>query len=636
MIVLGDYKLFKAIGKGSFGEVFLTQKGDDPTKLATKCIDLKKINDNIMKYLKNEIEIMKDLNHPNTIHLEKVMQSQHHYFVIMEFCNGGTLSECLCKNGRAFNQEIIQYFMRQIVEGLKYIHSKNIIHRDIKLDNVLINFKNKEDQKNFNLLAAEVKIIDFGLATKLGPDRLAITALGSPINMDPIILKKYDKAGGFAKLQKYNEKADIWSLGTICYEMLTGENLFKANNIQELIAKSERGEYIIPITNDLSNEIVSFINAMLQYDSMKRYSAEELSRHDFLVKNVKDFTKFNLTSISHRVNGHTITLSTKENTTIWNLFNKKDKTKINEWEKYINGLLAEYKAAIGYLIENDLINQSKTIKELYTKISNIKTQYDLGNMKYLKDLPRPITPECIYGCTIAERNKKYNEILLKLRNDKTQLEAKINSFDKNSYKTSNDILLDYHKNISELQRLDNNIKEIENNYNNIWAPPPELIKEPKTIQKEKDYHSNLLKIYVKKVDNLMENLDLIFTIKNNESILFNRQIKLNLENNFNYKCSCKIKFSDWANIENYYLKIENGINSLNNQKVKISLGKIKGGKGITFNSAIPGIQNQIINVTLNPLLFEGKKYLVNEVQDIKILKAFQGKSTATAKIPNII
>ena len=385
MIILGDYKLFKIIGKGSFGEVYLTQKGDNPTKLATKCIDIKKINVGIKKYLKNELEILKELNHPNLIHLENIMQSHHHYFIVMELCNGGTLYECLHKYGKPFSQKIIQYFMRQIVEGLKYIHSKNIIHRDIKLDNVLVNFKNEEDEKNLNLLNAEAKIIDFGLATKLGPDKLAITALGSPVNMDPIILKKYDKAGGFAKLQKYNEKADIWSLGTICYEMLTGENLFQANNLQELIAKSERGEYIIPITNDLSNEIVSFINAMLQYDSLKRYSAEELSRHDFLVKNVNDFTKLNLSQISKRVLGNAITLSSKDNKTLWNLFNKKDKTKINEWEEYINGLLEEYKAAIDYLKENKIINNKLNLNELYTKINDIKTQYDLGNMKYLKE-----------------------------------------------------------------------------------------------------------------------------------------------------------------------------------------------------------------------------------------------------------
>ena len=85
------------------------------------------MNDNIRKYLNNEINIMKELNHPNIIHLEKVIPSAHHYYVIMEYCNGGDLFDCLQKHGKPFNQEIIQHIMRQVIDGLKYIHSLRII-----------------------------------------------------------------------------------------------------------------------------------------------------------------------------------------------------------------------------------------------------------------------------------------------------------------------------------------------------------------------------------------------------------------------------------------------------------------------------------------------------------------------------
>ena len=333
-IILNDYKLFNKIGKGSFGEVYLTQKGNDPNFLATKRMELKQLNDNIKKYLNNELEIMKELNHPNVIRLVNIMNSTNHYYVIMEFCNGGSLSHCLKKYGRPFSLEIIQYFMRQILEGLKYIHSHRIIHRDLKLDNILINFKNEKDRKEFNLLNSEVKIIDFGLSTKLGPDSLAATAAGSPINMDPLILKKYDKAGGFAKLQRYNEKADIWSLGTICYEMLTGDPLYKANSLEELIAKSKKGNYSLPITNNLTNEMISFLNAMLQHDYKNRYSAEELLKHDFIVKDAKDFTQPDLNLIASKINGFNIEVNPINNTTMWNVFNKKDKEQNKDWEIY--------------------------------------------------------------------------------------------------------------------------------------------------------------------------------------------------------------------------------------------------------------------------------------------------------------
>ena len=102
--------------------------------------------------------------------------------------------------------------------------------------------------------------------------------------MDPRILEKYDKAGGEDKLNKYDEKADIWSLGAICYEMLTGENLFKANTLFELVEKAEKGIYYLPLNFNLSTELISFLNAMLQYEPKKRASAKELLQYPFLTK----------------------------------------------------------------------------------------------------------------------------------------------------------------------------------------------------------------------------------------------------------------------------------------------------------------------------------------------------------------
>ena len=642
LIIIKEYKLFNVIGKGSFGEVFLTQKDNDPKKKATKRLDFKRISDDLKKYLANEIHIMKELNHPNIIHLEAIIPSAHHYYVIMEYCNGGDLSVCLKKYGKPFNQEIIQHFMRQIVEGLKYLHSLRIIHRDIKLENILVNFKNDVDKDNLNFLASEVKIIDFGLARKLDLQGLASTALGSPINMDPIILKKYNKAGGFEQLQKYNEKADIWSLGMVCYQMLTGELAFKAINLKDLIAKIEKGNYVLPINDELSNEIISFINSMLQYDAKTRFSAEELSKHDFLTKNVKDFTKADLNSLSHKISGNYITISTKEILTMCNTINKaniikKDSKEQKEIEIYINSLLEEYNAAKDYFKENNLIERQENTNKICEKIKQIKNQYEMGNNNILKCLPKPITPEFIYGCTIEEY--KYKEILSKKLNDKKVLESKIKSFIVNTFNLNNEQKVLYEKYKAELNKLNINLKELENNFNNIWSPAPEYIKESNESQPKNNY--NLIQIYIKKTDIIKENLNLIVTLKNDQLIMNNKEVKLNIGNNFNDKWEWKISINDWINIDKFYLKIENDYKLPDNRKpfkIRVGIGKIKNGKGIAFNSAIPETNNEIIQTTVYPIINDGKSFMSKESKDnmnIKILKPFKGKNFTTKKIPNL-
>jgi serine/threonine-protein kinase ULK/ATG1 len=187
------------------------------------------------------------------------------------------------------------------------------------------------------MLASQVKIIDFGLATRLGPEDLTYTALGSPINMDPLILKKYNKAGGYETLQGYNEKADIWSLGTICYEMLTGEAMFKVNNMKELMTKVEKGNYTIPINSNFSKEAVAFLNSMLQYDPNSRLSAEELAQQDFIVKNVREFTQVDLSMVSNKIDNKGLHVNVKQNQTIWNIFNNdEDQTEVNSNPIMIN------------------------------------------------------------------------------------------------------------------------------------------------------------------------------------------------------------------------------------------------------------------------------------------------------------
>ena len=316
MMKLGSYTIEKLLGEGSFGKVHLTKKEGDSKKYATKELDREEIDSSeAKKYLINEIRILQSLNHPNIVKFVDIKKTKKHYYIMMEFCNGGELSKNLekymIKNGTAFPEELVQHFMRQIIDAFKYIHGKKIIHRDVKLDNILLNFDNEEDKKNFNLMKAQVKIIDFGFSCIYNEIKKSI--LGSPINMDPLILKKLTDSTGATRELGYDMSADIWSIGTICYEMLIGKSAFDSNDIKELSDKIEKGAYKVP--TNISAELVSFLNGMLQYEGKNRLNAEQLSRHAFLTKDVKQFKRINLNEISNKIEDNQIEVDTHENKT---------------------------------------------------------------------------------------------------------------------------------------------------------------------------------------------------------------------------------------------------------------------------------------------------------------------------------
>ena len=276
------------------------------------------------RHLEYEINILKSLNHPNIYKIEDIKTTPQYYILLTEYINGGSLSSCLEKYQqyykKAFPEEIVQYLMRQIIDAFKYIHGKDIMHRDIKLENIMVNFNNENDKNNLNLLRATVKIIDFGLAIR----GLGQTLAGSPLNMAPGLLKKFSgsMASKICEEKVYDQKVDIWSIGSACYEMLIGKAVFDASSLSDLIEKVEIGTYTVP--TNISKEIVSFLNGMLQYDSKNRLSAAQLAQHPFLTKNVRDFKRIDAKKVSKKIGNNGLNINVKQNQTIWSIFNQED------------------------------------------------------------------------------------------------------------------------------------------------------------------------------------------------------------------------------------------------------------------------------------------------------------------------
>ena len=289
-----DITLLRLLGKGSYGEVYLSLKQNANKPFATKKVKRKKTDDEMTKYFKNEINILRILNHPNIVKLEEIKMDENNYYMVMEYINGGELSDYLNKykekyHAKAFPEEIVQYLMKQIIDALIYIHDLNIIHRDLKLENIMVNFDSEKDKEELNMMKAKIKIIDFGFAIMLSSKfSLTNSAVGTFMYMDPKILKEFDNQILVDKSRGYGKEVDIWSLGCICYQLFRGQYPFEAKTFEELVGKIDKGKYRLP--TDASREIISFLDKMLKYKGKDRLSAKELINEPFLVKNFKDFT----------------------------------------------------------------------------------------------------------------------------------------------------------------------------------------------------------------------------------------------------------------------------------------------------------------------------------------------------------
>ena len=317
------FKKIKLIGKGAFGEVYLTSKEGSSIQFATKTIK-KRIyakNEKAKNYLKNELALLKEINHPNIVKLIEIQETFDYYHIITEYCNGGDLSSSLEKyqekNNKAFSEEIVQHIMRQLLSAINYLHEKKIFHRDLKTENILIHYDNEDDRLNNNIINGKIKLIDFGFARHFDKGKnVGESALGTPLYMDPGIIQKFNKVKNY-KDYTYDEKVDIWSLGIICYELLIGKNAFYSQTMAELLEKIRKGDYYLPKT--LSKETISFINGMIQDKAENRLSAKKLLHHKFIKNDVNKFNQINLNEIKDNIKGSQIKINSK-NQSIWDIF----------------------------------------------------------------------------------------------------------------------------------------------------------------------------------------------------------------------------------------------------------------------------------------------------------------------------
>lgn len=259
---LGQYILIKTkIGTGSFAEVYKGYRKKDKLPVAIKVISRSKLNDKLMNSLEFEISILKKLNHEHIIKLFDVHKSPRHYYLVMEYCPGGDLTSYIRSKRGPLSEEVASKFLFDLALGLHALQKLNLVHRDLKPQNLLLTSKDEN---------ATIKIADFGFAREIQPNDLAETLCGSPLYMAPEILNN----------QKYNAKADLWSVGAILYEMLTGKQPYLAQNLLELIKVIKSKSVAFP--SSLSPESVNLLQGLLQRDPEQRIDFDTFFNHPFL------------------------------------------------------------------------------------------------------------------------------------------------------------------------------------------------------------------------------------------------------------------------------------------------------------------------------------------------------------------
>ena len=281
------YKI-KLLGKGSFAEVYLSRETSSNLLFALKKICLKKMSLKEKSYLDNEIKILSMIHHPNIIQLYKLYEKTDYKYLALEYCNGDSLyknlTQYINKYGKPFSEKLVQKLMKNILSGVKCLHDKGIIHRDLKLENILVKYKNDSDLNNLNLYDAEIKIIDFNLSYMSNNARPS-SALGTPNNMAPTMVINM-----MGNNIIYDEKVDIWSLGTLCYEMLFGAPLFPYFNQQQIFNNILSYNFKIPKT--ISVEARTFLYSMLKKEGINRLSATELLNHEFIIGDYHTFKRY--------------------------------------------------------------------------------------------------------------------------------------------------------------------------------------------------------------------------------------------------------------------------------------------------------------------------------------------------------
>jgi len=362
------YNFEKILGKGSFGLVrVISLKKEPEKKFALKIIEKDKVKEKVY-LLEREIMILRSMDHPNIINFYETYQDSKYLYIVMEFCSGGDLMDRILHKTHLEEKDVCE-IMEKLFSAINYVHKKKIVHRDLKLENVLFSDKTAD---------SEIKIIDFGLSAIVKakfhsffshetdhqhqdiPNDLN-SKVGTPLYVAPEVLKG-----------NYSYECDIWSLGVIMFMLLSGDPPFLATTEEKLFNVIEKGQFNFnsKAWQNVSVKAKDLLTKVLRVSPKKRPNPVVILKHPWF----QSFKKENI-SIHEGPSLKPNEMMMKGSSGI--IVDKNILTMLNS-KKHLNKFKKEVlKVLINRLTHQDILNLKEAFKAIDTEKTGMITCQEL-------------------------------------------------------------------------------------------------------------------------------------------------------------------------------------------------------------------------------------------------------------------